>query len=133
MAMKLKCHRRYDLGGRHGLSRQIDVVDDNGNPVSAYDLMCASIDSDIQNSKGSGAATVHAIERVASLCSMVEELGGNAWYTHITHERVWFEGQYNQGEGGEVTLAQYKLAVETYIKFLADPACKPIEVAFPSK
>lgn len=131
MNMRLKCHRRLELGGRRGLSRQIDVVDSGGSHVEAYDLMCAAIDSDIQNAAGSGAATVEAIVRVESSESLVEELGGNAWYTHISRERVWFEGQYSQGDGGEVSLAQFKLAVQTYVGFLADPERKPLVVEFP--
>ena len=51
---------------------------------------------------------------------------------NITRDKVWFEGLYSQGEGGEVTIAQYKLAVETYVRFLADPERKPIEVDFPA-
>lgn len=31
-----------------------------------------------------------------------------------------------------MSLEQYKLAVETYVRFLADPEQKPIEVEFPS-
>jgi hypothetical protein len=51
---------------------------------------------------------------------------------HITRDKVWFEGLYGQGKGGEVSFAQYKLAVQTYVRFLADPEGKAIEVAFPS-
>lgn len=50
-----------------------------------------------------------------------------------TRDKVWFEGLYSQGEGGEVSFAQYKLAVQTYVRFLADPEGKTIEVAFPDR
>ncbi|WP_322469395.1 S-layer family protein [Hydrogenophaga sp. SNF1] len=52
--------------------------------------------------------------------------------TALTPDKVWFEGLYSQGEGGEVSFAQYKLAVQTYVRFLADPEHKPIEVEFPN-
>lgn len=96
-----------------------------------FHMMCSAIMSDIQTAEGSGAATLHAIQRVKSSLSSVEALGGNAWYTLISKAGVRFEGQYDQGEGGEVTLAQFKLAVETYVRFIADPECTPIEVVFP--
>ncbi|MDP1683809.1 hypothetical protein [Hydrogenophaga sp.] len=51
---------------------------------------------------------------------------------NITRDKVWFEGLYSQGEGGEVSFAQYKLAVQTYVRFLADPEGQPIEVEFPA-
>ncbi len=51
---------------------------------------------------------------------------------HITRDKVWFEGLHSQGEGGEVSFAQYKLAVQTCVRFLADPERRPIEVPFPS-
>jgi hypothetical protein len=95
--------------------------------------MCSAIDSDIQNAEGAGAATLDAIQRIEAGHSSLEELGGNAWYTYITPDQVRFDGQYNQGEGGEVSFAQYKLAVETYVRFLADPERKPIEVPFPAE
>ncbi len=59
------------------------------------------------------------------------ESDGNAWVTHITKDKVWFEGLYNQGEGGPVSFSQYKLAVETYVRFLSDPQGKTIEIPFP--
>ncbi|HUG21220.1 hypothetical protein [Piscinibacter sp.] len=97
-----------------------------------YAMMCEAISSDIQGAEGSGAATLDAIRKAECEGSALEELGGNAWYTHITPSKVWFEGLYGQGEGGEVSFAQYKLAVQTYVRFLADPEHKPIEVEFPS-
>lgn len=57
----------------------------------------------------------------------------NAWYTHTAQGRVWFEGQDSQGEGGEITLAQFKRAIERYVRYLADPASKPIAVALSSQ
>ena len=59
------------------------------------------------------------------------DVDGNAWVMNISRDKVWFEGLYSQGEGGEVSFAQYKLAVETYVRFLADPEHKPIEIDFP--
>jgi hypothetical protein len=101
--------------------------------VPAFQMMRDAITSDIQNPEGSGAAALKAIQKVESGESAQEELGGNAWSTYITPQKVWFEGYYNQGEGGEVSLAQYKLAVQTYVRFLSDPEQKCIEVAFPAE
>jgi hypothetical protein len=99
--------------------------------VPAYLMMCEAIMADIQNPLGSGASELENIRRVESGETDLIEAGGNAWYTHIERERVWFEGQYGQGEGGAVSLQQYKLAVETYVRFLADPERRTIELQFP--
>jgi hypothetical protein len=96
-------------------------------------MMRDAITSDIQNPEGSGATTLRHISQVESGEAKKIEADGNAWVAHITKERVWFEGLYNQGEGGEVSLAQYKLAVQTYVQFLSDPEQKCIEVAFPAE
>ncbi|QIM54535.1 hypothetical protein [Hydrogenophaga crocea] len=121
--------------------RWLEVVDTDEAPqesrwqlcVPRFRLMCDAIMSDIQNAKGSGAMTMEAIRRVERAESFAEELGGNAWYTYITPSRVWFEGQYEQGEGGAVSLDQFKLAVDTYVRFLSDPEHKTIEVPFPAE
>lgn len=133
MAWKLKCHPRFDLGGRRGLSRRIHVVDTYGKNVQAFELMCASINEDVQSAEGSGATALEEIRRVDAGEATRVESDGNAWVTYITPQRVWFEGLYSQGEGGEVSFAQYKLAVGTYVRFLADPERKPIEVPFPAE
>jgi hypothetical protein len=114
-------------------TRTIDITDESGSFAKRFLLMCAAITDDIQNPQGSGAAALKAIQKVESGESTQEELGGNAWSTYITPHKVWFEGYYNQGEGGEVSLAQYKLAVQTYVQFLSDPEQKCIEVAFPAE
>ena len=129
--MKIRCCPSVQLGERRGWSRRIFVQDAQGQNVPAYELMCQAIDNDIQTAEGSGAATLKALALVEKGESEKEELGGNAWYTYINQDKVWFEGQYSQGEGGEVSFAQYKLAVQTYVRFLADPEHRPIEVPFP--
>jgi hypothetical protein len=130
---KLVCHQRRELGQRLGLGRRIDVLNDEGKSVSAFALMCAAIDGDIQSAKGSGATALTEIRRIEAGEAELIESDGNAWVAHITPDKVWFEGLYSQGEGGEVSFAQYKLAVETYVRFLADPERKPIEVPFPAE
>jgi hypothetical protein len=100
--------------------------------IPKFQMMCEAIMGDIQHPEGSGAGTLKAIQDVESGRLPEEELGGNAWTTLITPSKVWFEGHYSQGEGGEVSLAQYKLAVQTYVQFLFDPERKPIEVPFPA-
>ena len=128
--MRLQCRPSVDLGNRRGLSRQIRVVDDTGQDVARYQFMCDAIDEDIQTVQGSGADAIECIRRVEAGETAKIEADGNAWVAHITADKVWFEGLYSQGEGGEVSLCQYKLAVQTYVRFLGDG--KPIEVEFPS-
>ena len=114
-------------------SRVISVIDEDGRFLDRFHLMCAAISGDIESAEGSGADFLNAIRQI--------ELGekdridgdGNAWIAIITRDKVWFESLYGQGEGGEVSLAQYKLAVQTYVSFLADPEGKSIEVPFPDE
>jgi hypothetical protein len=129
--MKLSCHKRIDLGNRRGLSRRIYVIDDQGQNVPAYEFLTDSLDSDVQGAEGSGATALEWLVKVErGEVDSVEE-DGNAWITHLSRDKVWFEGLYSQGEGGEVTFNQYKFALQTFVKFLADPEHKPIEVDFP--
>lgn len=104
-----------------------------GDCLPAYHLMCDAICSDIQSAEGSGATALEEIRRIESGEAERIEADGNAWVAYITRDKVWFEGLYGQGEGGEVSFAQYKLAVQTYVRFLADPEHQPIEVAFPDR
>jgi hypothetical protein len=117
--------------GQTQWSRLIHIADDNGVFVKKFSLMCAAITSDIQNPEGSGKTALEEIRRIEAKEVQKIEADGNAWVAHITPTKVWFEGLYSQGEGGEVSFAQYKLAVQTYVRFLADPEHRPIEVEFP--
>jgi hypothetical protein len=121
--------------------RWLEVVTSDGKPSASrrqlcepqFRLMCSALMSDIQNAEGSGRTALCEIRRIEAGETRYIESDGNAWVAYITPEKVWFEGLYSQGEGGEVSFAQYKLAVETYVRFLADPECKPIEVQFPTE
>jgi hypothetical protein len=95
-------------------------------------IMCSAVMSDIQSPGGSGATALREIAEIESGNAVHIESDGNAWVTHVTPTKVWFEGLYEQADGGEVSLGQYKLAVESYVRFLADPERKPIEVPFPN-
>jgi hypothetical protein len=95
-----------------------------------FRMMCDAIMSDTQNAAGA-ACVMCWIQKVESGELDLADVDGNAWVMNITRDKVWFEGLYSQGEGGEVTLAQFKLAVQTYLQFLEDPEGKPIEIDFP--
>jgi hypothetical protein len=117
------------LGG--GIDFNLHVVTANSRVVEHFELMCASINEDIQSAEGSGATALKEILRIESGETDQISSDGNAWITYISRDKVWFEGLYGQGEGGEVSFAQYKLAVQTYVRFLSDPERKPIVVPFP--
>ena len=93
--------------------------------------MCAEIGDDIQNALGSGACVLEWIRKVEAGEIALADVDGNAWVMNVTREKVWFEGLYSQGEGGDVTFEQFKLAVQTYVKFLSDPERWSIQVPFP--
>jgi hypothetical protein len=109
----------------------LGVIGGGGEPMKRFMLMCGAIADDIQSAEGSGATALNEIRRIEAGEIDRIESDGNAWVAYITRDKVWFEGLYSQGEGGEVTFAQYKLAVQTYVRFLSDPERKPIEVPFP--
>jgi hypothetical protein len=118
-------------GKHHSWDSTIDVLDASGSRIEKFFLMAAAMDDDIQNPEGSGATALEEIRRIEAGEVDTISSDGNGWVAHITRDKVWFESLYSQGEGGEVTFAQYKLAVQTYVRFLADPEQKPIEVPFP--
>ncbi|MEW6099372.1 MAG: hypothetical protein AB1666_09330 [Pseudomonadota bacterium] len=108
------------------------LVLERGRCVPRFEMMCEAIMNDIQSAEGSsrlpGRHSPHRIRR-----SRPHRGHGNAWVAYITRDKVWFEGLYSQGEGGQVSFEQYKLAVQTYVRFLADPQRRPIEVEFPDQ
>jgi hypothetical protein len=120
------------VNGQPQWTRVISITDTSGDFVSQFSFMCAATSSDIQNPEGSGADFLAGIRQIEAGEIDKIEADGNAWIAHITRDKVWFEGLYSQGEGGEVSFAQYKLAVQTYVRFLTDPEHKPIEVPFPA-
>ncbi len=126
-------HKVFVNGEHERWDSTIDVLDAEAKPLSHYFFMTASMDNDIQSAAGSGAATLEGIRQIEAGEVEKIEADGNGWIAHIARDKVWFEGLYSQGEGGEVSFAQYKLAVQTYVRFLADPEHKPIEVPFPQR
>lgn len=117
--------------GQKTWSRDIGVFDERGDFVEKFQFMCAAISCDIQNPEGSGAQALEEIRRIEFGETERIEADGNAWIAYITRDKVWFEGLYSQGEGGEVSFGQYKLAVQTYVRFLSDSERKPVEIEFP--
>lgn len=107
----------------------LNIVDYSGTPESKFDLMVNAILDDV--TPGAVKSFLECIRRVEMQEELAVEADGNAWITHITPEKVWFEGLYSQGSGGAVTLVQYKFAIENYARFLADPDRRSLEVPFP--
>ena len=131
MRLCLRCHSRVHLGNGRGFGRHVEVMDATGTIVPRFDLMCACLDCDVE----SGGTNDHAewISKVECGELHSVEIDGNGWIAHVTRDKVWFEGLYGQGDGGEVTFNQFIFALQTYIRFLADPERKPIEVEFPAQ
>jgi len=123
--------RIVDVGGSREWTRGIAVLTQDRVVETYYDLMCMCLDSDVQSAEGSGHDYLRWLKKVEFGDVEHAEVDGNAWVAHITRDKVWFEGLYSQGEGGEVTFNQFKVAVEAYVRYLADPEHKPIEIQFP--
>lgn len=119
-----------EIEGKRTYTRAIAVLDANGKFVESFHLMCAAIEGDVPNPSGA-ACVMSWIQKIESDELDLADVDGNAWVMNITRDKVWFEGLYSQSEGGEVTLAQFKLALQTYLRFLEDPDHKSIEIDFP--
>jgi hypothetical protein len=100
-------------------------------PVERFEMMCEAIDNDISPFPEAGDDHLEAIRKVEVGETDYAQVDGNAWVAHITRDKVWFEDICSLEEGGEVSFAQYKLAVQTYSRFARDPERKRIEVVFP--
>jgi hypothetical protein len=131
--LRIRPPRMRLVEGKQHRGSTIDVLDASTQPLKKFFLMAAALNEDIQTSEGSGTTALDEIRRIETGEVEKIEADGNAWVTHITRDKVWFEGLYEQGKGGEVSFAQYKLAVQTYVRFLSDPELKPIEVPFPDE
>ncbi len=132
LTLRLRPRQQVPEKGETRFRSTFDVLDGEGNPVPAFFMMADAIQSDIQNPAGSGKTALDEIRRIEDGETDKIESDGNAWVTYVTRDKVWFEGLYSQGEGGAVSFAQYKLAVQTYVRFLSDPERKPLEVQFPA-
>ena len=99
--------------------------------VAGYDAMCSALMSDIQSAEGSGATILAGIRDIESGKTQYIEADGNAHIAFITSHEVWFQNLYIDIDESPVSFRQYKLAVETWVNFLADPERKPIVVPFP--
>jgi hypothetical protein len=101
-------------------------------PVERFEMMCEAIYNDISPFPDAGDDHLEAIRKVETGETDYAQVDGNAWVAHITRDKVWFEDICSLEQGGEVSFAQYKLAVQTYSRFASDPERKPIEVIFPN-
>jgi hypothetical protein len=130
MSLFLSCHES-SLSKTGGV--RLHVEDLMGNVDMRFDYMCETI----------YACGVHTLKRMLSDIEAIQngdqEMGGggsDAWGVDFDKNGAVFEFDYApEGEeiGGEVSLAQFKLAVQTYLQFLEDPERKPITIAFPEK
>ena len=99
--------------------------------ADGFGSMCIALRGDIQSADGSGADFIGAIRDIEAGTESYIKADGNAHIAFITPREVWFENLYVDIDESPVSFRQYKLAVETWVKFLADPERKPIVVPFP--
>ncbi len=80
--------------------------------------------------KAQGASALEAIRAIEEGTESYIEADGNAHIAFITPHEVWFQNLYIDIDESPVSFRQYKLAVETWVKCLADPERKPIVEPF---
>lgn len=103
--------------------------------VSDYRMMCAAIDELAGNGERVLAWCLDEIHKLEN--GEVDEVDSSTeafFFVLRRNQPIIFEFQYGENgpeKVGEVTLAQFKLAVRTYLQFLRDPERRPLEVPFP--
>ncbi len=132
MTLSIVVQNRKSLGDRRGLSRRISVRSEVDDSSKLYEMMCGAID-DFINAKYAE-EVLRDIEEIESGNKEIWKEETEAYTFWMTRQGVTFEFHYGENgpeKGGNVTLAQFKLAVQTYLSFLRDPERIPIEVPFP--
>lgn len=113
------------------ISREINCIDDDGEMIKGFEYMSSAILDDVQSKEACDKvmAGIHSVERgeLENYC-----WSGNAWSTTITKSGVTFEHQWiEELIGGEVTLNQFKAAIEAWRRFLGDASCDHCEIDLP--
>ena len=124
----LRCMPKIMIGGG-SVDYDLHVLTLKAEVIPQYEFMSAAVDeahdSEVLN------AWLAAIEKIETGVEKEIEKSTEGWVFVLSPNSVHFAGEFDQGTGGQVSLAQFKLAVQTYLRFLQDPEHKPIEVAFP--
>lgn len=134
LTLRIRPKRIEIIDGKEHRDSIFDVLDASGNSVEQFFLMCVTLEEVVYQAQTCEAllADIAQVER-----GEIKKAGTglNARALEFTKDGAvfWFEfGPDGEETGGNVSLAQLKLAVETYARFLTDPERKPIEVEFPS-
>ena len=131
--MILRCITKIYLNQTFSVDCDLHVLTPKAVPVDHYEMMCGAINEFIDAEYGD--LVLEKIKQAEDNLVESIEAEGHAYICQITPLVVTFEFQYGENgpeKGGEVSLAQFKLAVQTYLQFLRDPERKPIEVPFPA-
>jgi hypothetical protein len=136
--LTLRCIEGIRINNTYSEDYDLHVLTPKAVPVSDYEIMCGAISSFPLHILKSGLEKISQIE-----CYEIQQssigIDATAAIFDAHKATFWFEFGFSKNyindgrgeEGGEVTLAQFKLAVQTYLQFLRDPERKPIEVPFP--
>jgi hypothetical protein len=130
MSLFLSCHG-HDVPETKGI--RLHVEDEKASFQEKFHYMCSTLDNCSNRTLSRMLSEIEKIEK-GELSSGYG--GADAWCADYDKEKVLFEDDYGrEGEeiGGEVSLAQFKLAVQAYLQFLEDPERKPIKVPFPEQ
>lgn len=132
--LTLRCIDGVRINKTYSEDYDLHVITPKAVPVSHYELMCGAIHS-LRHDQYVEAVLKEIQEVERGTKDVVEEVTeAEAYIFWLTRGGVSFEFKYGESgpeKGGEVTLAQFKLAVQTYLQFLRDPERRPIEVPFP--
>ncbi|RZI54985.1 MAG: hypothetical protein EOP14_07860 [Pseudomonas sp.] len=134
----LRCINKIKTELGTSVDYDLHVLTPKAVPVQHYEMMCAVICACPLHILELGIEKIFLIERheiqqssigIDAIAAIFDATKATFWCEFGFNENYVDDG--NGEEGGEVTLAQFKLAVQTYLQFLHDPERKPIEVPFP--
>lgn len=128
----LRCIEKIKTDLGTSVDYDLHVLTPKAVPIQNYELMCGAIGGMPER------ALTWCLEEINKLENgEIEEIDSSTegFEFFLRKNRpISFKFLYGENgpeKGGEVTLAQFKLAVQTYLRFLRDPERKPIEMPFP--
>jgi hypothetical protein len=124
----LRCAPRVQFEGV-SVDLNLHILTMRAEIIPKYEFMCGAIDDAIDSTFLED--ILKEIVRIENGSSTTIQKETEMWRFCLQPSGVYFDGKFDQGTGGDVTLAQFKVAVGTYLQFLNDPDRKLIDVVFP--
>lgn len=130
--MTLRCMPKIMIGGG-SMDFDLHILSQKAYPIDKFEAMCECLNGFYASTLTECSKFISEIESGARYSGIT---GDNYFGVEITKDGAkFFADHINDGAVPTATcsLAQLKVAVETYLQFLNDPERKPITVPFPNE